>query len=354
MEKIKVGVLGATGIVGQYFVRLLAKHPEFEISFLAASARSCGLSLQEATRWIIGGEMPIEVSDLFLKEANINSIRDSGVHILFSALPSSVAGLVEDSAAKSGIAVFSNASAHRMRSDVPILIPEINSSHIDLVKEQIYDRGFIVTNSNCSTSGLVFGLKPLLPFGIEEVIVTTMQSVSGAGRRGVASLDILGNIIPYIQDEERKLETEPLKILGTKVEGKVNPAKIRIHATCTRVPILEGHLESISVKLKEDIPVSHAVNAFSAFSGEISPLALPTAPKKPIVLLGKEDGPQPSIDLYFQDPLGMSVKIGRIRKQGNVISFLLLVHNTMRGAAGASVLNAEYALRTGYLDEVVA
>jgi len=354
MGKIRVGILGATGLVGQNFIQLLANHPEFEIGFIAASDRSRGLSYQEATRWMVHGAMPYAISDSILEKSDLGDIQDEGVRILFSALPSGISGPMEDAAAESGIPVFSNASAHRMREDVPILIPEINSDHIELVREQNYDRGFIITNSNCSTSGLVFGLKPLLPFGIEEVTVTTMQSVSGAGRRGIASLDILGNVIPHIRDEERKLESETLKILGTIAEGKVNPANFNINATCTRVPVQEGHLESISIKLNEEVSIDQAIEAFSEFSGEISSLGLSSAPKKPILLLTEEDRPQPARDLYFQDPLGMSVKIGRIRKSRTHLSFLLLVHNTMRGAAGASVLNAEYALRKGYLAEVIA
>lgn len=342
-------------MVGQHFVRLLHDHPAFELVMVTASERSRGIRYLDATDWMIGSTMPESVHDLILQETTATALQIEEVDVVFSALPSQIAGPVEDDAASIGVPVFSNAGAHRMRPDVPILIPEINSQHLQLVSEQRYAPGFIVTNSNCSTSGLVFGLKPLMAFGLEEVNVTTMQAVSGAGRRGVASLDILGNIIPHIKNEEQKMETEPQKILGSLVDGRVRSADFRITATCTRVPVANGHLESVSVKLKEDISAEDAISAFSEFAGDIPSLGLSTAPIRPITVFLEHDHPQPSRDLFTtDDPLGMSIKIGRVRKKGDSIQFILLVHNTMRGAAGASVLNAEYAFHTGYLDEVIA
>ena len=231
-----------------------------------------------------------------------------------------------------------------MDDDVPILIPEINPSHLDLVKEQNYGDGFIVTNSNCSTSGLVFGLKPLEKFGIRSVTVSTYQAVSGAGRKGVSSMDILGNVIPFISNEEEKMVIETKEILGTLENGKVKPADFDVNASCVRVPVQDGHLESIVVDLEESVEVEHIIETMKGFTGEPQSLNLPTAPLKPIEVLNESDRPQPKRDLSVEEGnLGMTVKIGRIRKQGGRLNMFLLVHNTIRGAAGASVLNAEFA-----------
>ncbi len=340
-------------MVGQYFLHLLHDHPDFEVTMVAASARSKGQRYDDVAHWMVSDRIPDSAVDLVLHEATVDCVQDTDVDLFFSALPSNVAGPVEEAAAIAGIPVFSNAGAHRMRPDVPILIPEINSTHLGLVKSQSYGRGFIVTNSNCSTSGLVFGLKPLMRFEIEEVNVTTMQAVSGAGRTGVASLDILGNVIPYIGKEEEKMESEPQKILGEFLDGSVTPAAFTIKATCTRVPVVNGHMESITVRLEDSLSVADAIEAFESFTGDIPTLGLHSAPAKPLVVLKDQDRPQPTRDLFYEDPSGMSVKIGRIRKKGDSLHFILLVHNTIRGAAGASILNAEYALQAGYLSEVI-
>lgn len=342
-------------MVGQHFAQLLHEHPSFKVTLLAASVRSKGLTYAQATDWVISGSMPEPLCNMIVADTSADIFSHGDVDLVFSALPSGIAGPVEEHAAAAGVPVFSNAGAHRMREDVPILIPELNSRHMGLVKEQRYSKGFIVTNSNCSTSGLVFGLKPLMQFGIEEVCVTTLQAVSGAGRTGVAALDILGNVIPHIKNEEAKMESEPQKILGELVDRQISPASFSIRATCTRVPVMNGHLESVSVKLQQDISEDAAITAFSDFSGDISTLKLATAPPHPIIVHMESDRPQPARDLYLPgDPHGMSVHIGRIRKKKDWLHFILLVHNTMRGAAGASVLNAEYGLRAGYLEEVLA
>ncbi|MHA1882120.1 MAG: aspartate-semialdehyde dehydrogenase [Candidatus Thorarchaeota archaeon] len=350
MRKLKVCVLGATGMVGQQFIRILDGHPTFELALLTASERSKGLQYREATDWVVSQEIPHEVSEMTVDSTIAKRLVENDIDLAFSALPSSIAEEVELNIARAGIPVFSNAGAHRMNDDVPILIPEINPGHLDLVRTQGYDGGFIVTNSNCSTSGLVFGLKPLMQFGIKEVMVTTYQAISGAGRRGVASLDILGNVIPFISSEESKLETEARVILGKLNRGKVDPASFEINASCARVPVKDGHLESVVVDLEEDIPVEEIIKVFDQFSGEPQSLNLPTTPNKPIIVHLEDDRPQPLRDLTTDaGDLGMAVSIGRIRKKKGRLNFFLLVHNTIRGAAGASVLNAEYALAKGYL-----
>ncbi len=353
VTKFRIGILGATGMVGQQFIRLLDGHPYFEVGHLFASDHSAGRRYGDVTRWSVSASIPESIGELTIE--SISEIPTDDIDILFSALPSDIAESVEEDAARAGILVFSNANSHRMKDNVPILVPEINSDHIRLVAQQPYGRGFIVTNSNCSTAGLVFGLYPLIPFGIEQVVVTTLQAVSGGGLKGVPAFDILGNVIPHIKNEEAKMETETKKILGQFTKNRIEPLKTDINATCTRVPVLNGHLESVSVTLKEEISIEEAVQQFTQFESGIMDLSLPTAPRTPIVLVDDEDGPQPNKHLLLpEDPLGMAIKIGRIRRKSKSLRFLLLVHNTIRGAAGASILNAEYAYAAGYLEGVSA
>ncbi|TXT57811.1 MAG: Aspartate-semialdehyde dehydrogenase [Candidatus Thorarchaeota archaeon] len=351
MDKLRVGVLGATGMVGQQFVRLLGDHPYFHLASLTGSSRSAGREYSAAVDWVVSRSIPKSARNIIVTESTPGWIRDQNLDLVFSALPSDIAGPLETTLAQYGLPVFSNAGAHRRDPHVPILIPEINPEHIGLIEHQDY-AGFIVTNSNCSTSGLVFGLKPLLTFGIEQVIVTTYQAVSGAGRHGVSSLDISGNVIPYIENEEEKMEWESRKILGQMRENKILSSDFEVHASCARVPVIDGHLESIVVDLRESISTEAAMNLFKEYSWGLntSEINLPTAPQNPILLLSEKDRPQPRRDLtYDLDDLGMRVKIGRVRVRGSKVSFFLLVHNTLRGAAGASVLNAEFALAHGYL-----
>jgi aspartate-semialdehyde dehydrogenase len=350
VKRLRAAILGATGIVGQHFVRILHDHPSFQIAALAASERSEGYRYYEAADWVVTGEMPLNVQEMVICGAAPEDLLPRGVDVVFSALPSKEAGHIEQALAGEGVPVFSNAGAHRMDPHVPILIPEINPDHLGLVHSQDRGSGYIVTNSNCSTSGLVFGLKPLVPFGLRDVTVTTYQAVSGAGRRGVASLDILGNVVPYISGEEGKLETEPKKILGHFNGDTIEDAGFEVYASCARVPVLDGHLESVVVTLGQEVDAVSVREAFSSFTGEPQALGLPTAPNPPIVVESQVDRPQPLRGLSLSTgDFGMAVRIGRIRVKGNRVSFFLLVHNTIRGAAGASVLNAEFARVKGYL-----
>ncbi|MGY5854518.1 MAG: aspartate-semialdehyde dehydrogenase [Candidatus Thorarchaeota archaeon] len=348
MSKLRACVLGATGMVGQHFIRILDNHPTFEVGVVTASQRSLGKEYGDATDWIVSGAVPEPVKNLDVIGTNSKEILQQEVDIIFSALPSDVALTIESELAQEDLPVFSNAGAHRMDDAVPILIPEINPHHLDLVENQDKGDGFIITNSNCSTSGLVFGLKPLEEFGIRVVTVSTYQAISGAGRKGVSSMDILGNVIPFISNEEEKMAAETKEILGTIENGKVKPADFDVNASCVRVPVQDGHLESIVVDLEEFIEVEHITEIMNNFTGEPQSLNLPTAPSNPIVVLNESDRPQPMRDLFLDESdLGMTVKIGRLRKQGDRLNMFLLVHNTIRGAAGASVLNAEFALAKG-------
>lgn len=355
MGKVRVGILGATGAVGQRFVQLLSDHPWFEITVLAASSRSAGKRYADAARWVLEVPMPSAVQDMVLVEGTPDNLVGK-CDIVFSALPSDAAREVEPAFAAAGVPVFSNASAFRMEPDVPLLIPEVNPEHLALVnlqREQRGWKGFIVTNPNCSTTHLVCALKPLHDaFGIEQVIVTTLQALSGAGYPGVPSLDIVDNLIPYIAKEEAKIESEPLKLLGTLVHQHVEPARITISAAVHRVPVIDGHTEAVVVKLRTPATLEDVKHALRSFEGVPQRLGLPTAPKPPIVVREEPDRPQPRLDRYAGR--GMATTIGRIRPDPILdYKFVLLGHNTIRGAAGASILNAELALTLGYLDEYV-
>ena len=265
---------------------------------------------------------------------------------MFSALPADVAAVLEPQLRDDGMFVFSNASAHRMDADVPIVIPEINPEHMELARRQRPEKGgFIVTNSNCSTAGLALALAPLVPFGIRTVTVSTYQSISGAGRKGLAAMEILGNAIPYIAGEEEKIEREVGKIFGSSA--------IEVRASVCRVPVREGHLESVLVEFEREVTEEQAAQAFSGFRGVPQELELPSAPLAPIVVLSDPDRPQPALDLWAGEPAraaGMAVSVGRIRRKGRALAFFLLVHNLVRGAAGTCVLAFELALKKGYLE----
>ncbi len=350
MKKLRVCILGSTGIIGQHFVRLISTHPFFQIEALAASTKSAGKCYEDVVDWTVSKHLPEDVRDVNVCSMDRKLLEETDVDLFFSALPADVSRELESIIARMGYPVFTNASGHRMDTYVPILIPEINSQHIELIHHQEYNGGYIVANSNCSTSGLVFGLKPLQSFGIREVFVTTYQAISGAGRNGVSSMDILGNVIPFINHEEAKLESETQIILGQLRDREVEPANFPINASCARVPVMNGHLESVAVKLSDDISAEAAIDAFSGFSGPPQELLLPTAPKVPVIIKREDDRPQPLRDLFFgSNDSDMSVTIGRVRKKGSWLNFFLLVNNTIRGAAGASVLNAEYAQTKGYL-----
>ena len=351
-SKIEVAILGATGMVGQRFVQRLVGHPWFEITALAASERSAGRCYEDACRWGISRQMPDSVRGIKVD----NCVPGLPGRIVFSALPSSVAGPVEESFAQEGYAVFSNASSHRMDADVPLLIPEVNSSHLRMLETQRAARGwseghsgFIVTNPNCSTAVLTLALKPLHDrFGLRRVIVTTMQALSGAGYPGVSGLDILDNVIPYIQNEEEKVGTEPRKILGEwdEAAGRVVPADFVVSAACNRVATRDGHLESVSLSLEQDASPGEVVDALRGFTALPQKLECPTAPSPPILVTDAVDRPQPRLDRDAGG--GMSVVVGRVRRCPVLgIKFMVLGHNTFRGAAAASVLNAELAVAQG-------
>lgn len=350
MEKIKVGVLGATGTVGQRFITLLENHPYFELIEVAASERSSGKTYEEAVagRWKVSGDIPETVKGMTVQEVKPGL----DCHVVFSAMDASVAGPIEEEFAAAGYCVFSNSRNHRYDPDVPILLPEINAEHAGVIEYQQKNRGwkgFIVTNSNCSTMGLVIPLKPLdLAFGLEAVHVVTLQAVSGAGYPGVSSLDIIDNVIPHIGGEEPKMERESLKMLGRLEAGKTFvDASFKISAQCNRVFVLDGHLECTSVGLKKKPGVEEFTAALAEFRGKPQELKLPSAPERLIIVRTEEDRPQPRFDR--DHGAGMSVTVGRIRPC-SVLDFKLLIlsHNTVRGAAGASILNAEFFKAEGY------
>jgi len=336
---LKAAVLGATGSVGQIFVQLLNGHPWFEVSVVAASERSTGRTYAQSAKWRLPTPIPKEVADLDVAAIEPKAVKD--VDVVFSALPAEIADKTEEDFAKSGYMVMSNASAHRMDPDVPLLNPEINFHHIDLIDEQRRRRkwsGAIVTNPNCSTAVLTLPLKPIYDeFGINKVVVSTMQALSGAGYPGVASLDIVDNVIPFIGKEEEKMQTETLKILGSPIE----PADFKISASCHRVPTLDGHMEAVFVELKREADPESVIAAMENFVGEPQKLKLPTAPAKPLVVRREEDRPQTRLDRM--EGGGMSVVVGRVRKDPvfRGVKFVALGHNTIRGAAGCGILNAE-------------
>lgn len=344
-NKIEVGVLGATGSVGQKFVQLLSKHPNFVIKEVAASEKSAGKKYADAVNWILPETISNEISNIKIK-----SVHDSlNSKLLFSALDSSIAGEVEEHFAKKGHIVVSNSKNHRMDVNVPLLIPEVNPDHLKLIKYQKFNGGAIVTNPNCSTIGLVIALKPLFDsFGLSEVNVVTMQALSGAGYPGVSSLDIIDNVIPYISGEEEKLETEPAKILGKVSDKKIDFANVKISAQTHRVAVKDGHLEAVQITLKNKAKIDEIINAWNKFSAIPQKLKLHSAPLKPIHYFVGEKYPQPK--LHRDIDKGMAVSIGRLRKCNLFdYKFEVLSHNTVRGAAGGSILCAELMLAENYI-----
>ena len=348
LRKIKTAVLGCTGLVGQQFVRMLEKHPFFELIVLSASGKSKGKKYSDAVHWSLASPLPESLGLKEVTEVSKKDLRDSGVEIVFSALPAEVAKDIERSLALMGIYVFSNARVHRMQPDIPILIPEVNAEHLMLVKDRpAAHKGFIVTNSNCSTTGLVLTLKPLMKFGIESVWVSTYQAVSGAGLRGLPAMTISGNVIPFIAGEEQKMEIETAKILGRWEGGGIKPAAFDVNAHCCRVPVRNGHLENVTVVLEQDVDAAHVADSMRTFRGIPQDLVLPTAPEEPLIVRAEQDRPQPFLDKNAGSPeraRGMAVTVGRIRKKDKKVNYSLLVHNTVRGAAGTCILNAELAV----------
>ncbi|HMI51766.1 MAG TPA: aspartate-semialdehyde dehydrogenase [Candidatus Saccharimonadales bacterium] len=348
-KKWRAGVLGATGIVGQRLVQLLAGHPWFELSEVAASERSSGKRFAEAARWQLDEPMPGPARDLIVK--NIEPTLDCD--FVFSALDSSVAGTAEEEFARAGYPVVSNSKNHRMDPLVPLLIPEVNAAHLDAIpaqqKKRGYDTGFIVTNPNCSTAGLVLVLKPLADaFGLEKIFVVTMQAISGAGYPGVPAMDIQANVIPFISGEEEKMEEEPQKLLGKWDGSRFVEAGLGISAHCNRVPVLNGHLECVSLSLKKIASLNEVREALSRFEVSAELASLPTAVRHPVVVLEEDNRPQPRRDVDAGK--GMAAVVGRVRECSLLdVKLTLLSHNLIRGAAGAALLNAELLAARGFL-----
>jgi aspartate-semialdehyde dehydrogenase len=349
MSKIEVGILGATGMVGQRFVSLLEHHPWFEVRWLAASERSAGKTYAEACTWRVRDPMPKAAGELPVHECK----PAHAPQLLFSSLDSKVAGEVEREFAQAGHVVVSNSSNHRMEPDVPLLIPEVNPDHLALVRIQRKRRGWkgmIVTNPNCTAVGLVMSLAPLeKAFGLEKVMMTSMQAVSGAGYPGLPTLDILGNVIPYISGEEEKVERETRKLLGRLSDESVKPGDFVVSAHCNRVPVEDGHTESISLSLKSPASVEELIEAWRKFRSLPQERGLPFAPKHPIIVREERDRPQAKFDLAVEH--GMATVVGRVRPCPVLqFKYTALSHNTIRGAAGAALLNAELMKSEGYLD----
>ncbi len=347
-NKLPVGILGATGIVGQRFIQMLERHPWFEVAWLAASDRSEGRPYAEAARWRLKTAIPAAVAKMTVAPAQ----PEGAPKIIFAALDASIARELEPQFADAGCTVVSNSSALRMQSDVPLVIPEVNGDHIRLIDKQAWrgkSGGYVVTNPNCSAIGLVLALAPLhRAFTLETVMAVTMQAVSGAGYPGVASLDILGNVIPYIAKEEEKMEEETQKLLGTLNGSRVEPAAFAMSAQCNRVAVEDGHTESVAVRFKKKAAPEEIIAAWNDFRAEPQQLRLPSAPEQPVVYMTASDRPQPRFDVDLG--AGMTTAVGRLRRC-NVLDwkFTVLSHNTIRGAAGAALLNAELLKAKGYL-----
>lgn len=368
-RKIEVGILGATGTVGQRFVQLLEHHPWFELAWVAASDRSAGKRYREASAWQLEGAPPARVAEMTVEEC----VPGRGPRLVFSSMASSLAGQIEASFAAAGHVVVSNSSHFRMAPDVPLLVPEINPGHLGLLACQRRERGWqgaLVTNPNCAAMVLVMPLAALQPFGLKRCLVTTFQAVSGAGYPGVPSLDVLGNVIPYIGGEEEKLEVEIQKILGelagpehgggeegrgggTRVGGTlvggIRPLPVQISAACHRVPSIDGHMVAASVELAQKPPREELLAALAGFRGLPQERNLPSAPRRPIHLMEQPDRPQPRKDAGLER--GMATAVGRVRECSVLgTKFVALSHNVLRGAAGAAVLNAELMRTEGLLD----
>jgi len=349
LSKIPVSILGATGTVGQKFVRLLADHPWFEITALAASEQSAGRRYGEIVRWRESSPIPERLAAMTVQRAEASLPG----RIAFSAIEAEIAGEVEQAFARAGKFVVTNTKTHRLDPDVPLLVPEVNPEHLDLLPRQQRERGWsggIVANPNCSTAGLVLGIAPLARvFGVQKVFVATMQAVSGAGYPGVASLDALGNVIPFIGGEEEKLEQETVKILGGLTGDRVVPLEAAVAAHTNRVPVIDGHLEVVSLGLGRRATPEEAIAALEQFRAPDLVATLPSTPARPVEVDRRLDRPQSRLDIDRGN--GMTVTVGRVRPC-NLLDLRLVVlsHNTIRGAAGAAIQNAELLVARGYVE----
>jgi aspartate-semialdehyde dehydrogenase len=355
MAKKKAAILGSSGMIGQRFAQMLNDHPYFEVVAYCASDRSEGRKISEVWR-LHDFEIPRGLENVAIQPTNPASLGKHDVEVVFSGLPSEVAGPIEDECAEHGMAVFSNAASHRMEHDTPILLPEVNPEHLASVviqKKRRKNGGFIVTNANCSVTGLALGLKPLIDeFGFTEVDVATYQALSGAGYPGVASLDILGNVNPFIKNEEEKMNQEGKKILGEFKNGRFVDSPLNIQASCARVHVRDGHLEAVFIHDKNMPDQKMISRTLSQFKSKPQKLGLPSAPEHPIIVRTEQNRPQPILDVDAGTPdraRGMAVTVGRIRVDKGCLRFYLLSHNTIRGGAGGSVLNAELAFKEGLI-----
>ncbi|MBN2355862.1 aspartate-semialdehyde dehydrogenase, partial [candidate division KSB1 bacterium] len=344
MTKIHSAVLGATGVVGQYFLQLLRLHPYFELTAVCAGDARIGQPLRDV-RPLTRDGIPEDFHHLRFSAMTAEALQRAGVRFVFSALPAGVAAEIEQQCAESGIHVFSNAGAFRMADDVPILIPEVNAPHLDLIHTQLKKRsGFIVTNANCTTTGLAMALQPISALGIKKVIIASYQAVSGAGYPGLSAMDIMGNVIPHIQGEEDKVIRECVKIFGHCDGTSIRPVAWEVYAHCVRVPTLIGHLISVHVELQEKGEAEKIEALFEQATAPKTTQGLPTAPDRPIILTGDVTRPQPDRDIHAGEPrraAGMAVVVGKLQVRGPVVRFTTLSNNLIRGAAGGSVLNAE-------------
>jgi aspartate-semialdehyde dehydrogenase len=349
MEKIKVGVLGATGSVGQRFIQLLENHPFFTVTHLAASEKSAGQSYYEVmkSRWKISGDIPEYAKKIIISLPKPEETK--GVQLVFSGLDSSIAGEVETAYAESGVMVLSNSKNHRMVPNVPILSAEVNPEHLEVLKHQS-TKGKIITNSNCTIMGVTISLKPLMDaFGLKSVMLFSMQAISGAGYPGVPTMDILGNVVPFISGEEDKAEVEPQKCLGIVKNGVIESANFKISAHCNRVPVFDGHTVAVSVSFEKKPNKADILKVWSEFKGEPQKLGLPLAPDPTILYREENDRPQPRLDL--DTGKGMTTVVGRLREDSIFDwKWVVLSHNTIRGAAGAALLNAELLYKKGYFN----
>jgi aspartate-semialdehyde dehydrogenase len=348
-KKIEVGVLGATGMVGQHFVRFLRSHPWFELTWVGASDRSAGKLYKEATAWRLEGDLPAKIAGLPVQTCEPTR---GAPKIVFSATDASVATEIERSFAQAGHIVVSNSRNHRMEADVPLLVPEVNYSHLEAIRNQQQNRGWngmIVTNPNCSTIVMTLALAPLKQFGIKRIVATTLQAISGAGYPGVPSMDITANVVPFIGGEEPKMESETQKILGDYANGEFRPLQAAVSAHCNRVPVVDGHMVCVSVELEQKPGVDAIRQAFDSYTSLPQQKKLPSAPCRPVLYLEQADRPQPRRDVDREN--GMTVTVGRLRECPVFdYKFVACGHNTVRGAAGAAVLNAELMYSEGFLN----
>jgi aspartate-semialdehyde dehydrogenase len=348
MNRIPVAVLAATGAFGQRFVQLLADHPWFEITAVTGSERTAGQRYGACVNWVVPGDPPPAVVDLIVRDTKPNL----DVPVVFSALPTADAMELEPVFAQAGYAVVSNASAYRMTADVPLLVPEINPDHTSLIPSQQAGRrwpGFIVASPNCSTTSAILPMKVFQEaFGLEAAIMVTMQAISGAGYPGVPSMAITDNVIPYIAGEDEKLENEPTKLLGRVEDGQMQPAGIRISAQANRVPVIDGHLASVSVKLSRPASAEEAVEALKAWRPPAICAELPSSPKGVLLYRPEADRPQPRLDRDSE--AGLAWTVGKVREcQVLDLRYMAITHNTLRGAASGSILNAELLVVQGYI-----